>query len=380
MPPKIIFLTGAPSADSLDWGNVVLLDGFLPEVANFLGLDIPSASIPPPSNEASWRLLPLKRYHLATGFTEVHEWHGEHRNAEFLNTQDLSFIASGSTQDPSEISTAQSLEDALSQFYEESFAIHQDIPSSALPISSQRSTQNSQGKDGSGAASFTTSSSSSAPYSSTALMPPPTIPRPEIPYGGHLSDLEDVPNANYLNSIQPQTVTVNLIVGIISIAPPRTIKTRRGADVEIVEILVGDETKSGFGVNFWLHPTDSDPSEANCRSVLENLRLQDIVLLRNVALSSFKGKVYGQSLRKDMTKIHLLYRNLLDSRDVGGCYGISDLTGGKSGNQQTEKTRLVREWVLRFLGGPVPQDSKGKRNQKAGKWEAAKEVLPPDTQ
>jgi hypothetical protein len=183
----------------------------------------------------------------------------------------------------------------------------------------------------------------------------------------------DVPNAVYLSSIYPQTMTVNLIVGIISIPEPRAIRTRQGAGVELIEVLVGDETKSGFGINFWL--SSSPSAHGDTRSILSGLRTRDVVLMRNVALSSFRGEVYGQSLRKEMTKVHLLYRNRVDKNDVGGYYNTADLSGGEPVLPQVEKTRKVREWVLKFVGiGAGPQKGKGPA------FEASKEVLPPDTQ
>lgn len=142
--------------------------------------------------------------------------------------------------------------------------------------------------------------------------------------------------------------------------------------MELIEVLVGDETKSGFAINFWLSSLQS--AEGDMRDVLSRLRPQDVVLVRNVALSSFRGKVYGQSLRKEMTKVHLLYRNRIDRTDVGGCYNAADLADGII-HPQVEKTKNVREWVLRFVGaGPGPK-AKAK-----GRIEAVREVLPPDTQ
>jgi hypothetical protein len=177
--------------------------------------------------------------------------------------------------------------------------------------------------------------------------------RPAIPVGGHILDLRDIPNAKFLDSIQPQTMTVNLIVGIISVAPPRAIKTRRGAEVELVELLVGDETKSGFGINFWLSPLSKESNDGRAvddmRNVLLSLRPQDIVLLRNVAMSSFRGKVYGQSLRKEMTKVQLLYRNRIDKTDIGGYYTVTDFDIGRNMHPQLAKTMEVRDWVSRFV-------------------------------
>jgi hypothetical protein len=166
-------------------------------------------------------------------------------------------------------------------------------------------------------------------------------------------------------------MTANLIVGIVSVPPPRAIRTRRGADVELIEVLVGDETKSGFGINFWLSSFQSDMT-SDLRKVLSGLRPQDVVLMRNVALNSFRGKVYGQSLRKGVTKVHLLYRSRVDKSDVGGCYSAADLAPGDIWPPQIQKTRTVREWVLRFVGAGAGRTK--------GRVEAMKETLPPDTQ
>lgn len=162
-------------------------------------------------------------------------------------------------------------------------------------------------------------------------------------------------------------MTVNLIVGIIAIPEPRTIKTKRGANVKLIEALVGDETKSGFGINFWIGPSQT----ADFKESIGSLRPQDVVLIRNVALDSFRGKVYGQNSRKGFTTVHLLYRSRVDRNDVSGYYTRSDFTAVNTANPQLAKTRSVREWVLRFLGG------RGRRKRGA---ETQDSLLPPDTQ
>ena len=361
MSPGTLLFAGAPQSSSLDWEQPGLLENFSESFIRFAHLDAqqnvsaasPSASSPHPA----WRSLPLERRHLATGLSQNHGWQKEYQGASFFTTSDInSFLSSQSPISPGDShASSQSAQEVLSQFYEQSYAIHEDIASSQLR----------------------TSGTSGSFYSDTSFISETSLDshsfgqRIEIPNAGYVSDLKDIPNAAHLNSIQPQTMTVNLIVGIISLLPPRAIKTRRGADVELVEVLVGDETKSGFGVNFWL--SAGQGLEGDMRSVLAGLRVQDVVLMRNVALSSFKGKVYGQSLRREMTKCVLLYRNRIDRLDVGGCYSAADLEWS-DGNPQVEKTRRVRGWGLRFVGVGV-----GHRVGK-GRYEAVKEVLPPDTQ
>ena len=233
--------------------------------------------------------------------------------------------------------------DLLSQFYEQSRAVHDQIPSSQLVLESQSNDETS----------FVTDTSISYEGSSFA------DGTAKGPLGNHraahLSDLGAIPSAAYLTRAQPATVTANLIVGIISIAAPRAIKTRWGGTSSLVEVLVGDETKSGFAITFWL-PSSGAAEED---SELAGLRAQDVVLIQNVALNVFMKKVYGSSLRKGMTKVHLLYRRKLDRNDTRGHYSSADLASAGVGNAQLDKTRRVWEWVLNFVGtGPAVRDGR----------------------
>jgi len=378
MAPKLVMFVGAPEASSLDWQESGLLNSFSDSIARFAGVDdqsttshrnattpvLTSASTAHPS----WRSLPLERQHLTTGltqsfdryhlFTGLSQAEGSQGTSFFVASQINSFMEELS-QAPSEShpSSHASAEELLSQFYEESYAKHEDIQSSQIAPASDVAT------------SYTSDELSSDSFESPLR---PFGPGKDIPVAGHLSNLRDLPNAVYLNSIHPQTMTVNLIVGIISIPASRAIKTRRGAAVELIEVLVGDDTRSGFGVNFWL--SSSQSAQGDMRGVLSGLRPRDVVLMSNVALSSFRGKVYGQSLRRDMTKVYLLYRTRVDKSDVGGCYSAADLAAGNPAPPQVEKTRRVREWVLKFVGIGAGQQ------KRKGLAEGLKEILPPDTQ
>ena len=366
MSPAILLFVGAPEARSLDWDKPELLDNFSDPFTRFMGLGDSQdfTSLASTSSHPAWRSIPLERQHLPTGLSQNHAYQGEYRGASFFTTGDIeSFIEERSQPQVggSQVSSAESVVQVLSQFYEQSYAVHEEIPSSQLAPASNAGT--SLQSDGSFSV---TGSSFDSPWNSFSGTK-------EIPSAGFLTSLKDIPNAAYLNSIQPQTMTVNLIVGIISLPSPREIKTRRGDKVELIEVLVGDETKSGFGINFWLPSSQS--ADGELRSVLNGLRPQDVVLVKNVALSSFRNKVYGQSLRKNMTKAFLLYRSKIDKPDVGGCYSAADLVSTDTPRQQVEKTRRVREWVVKFVGeGPERGKGKGRMS------EMIRETLPPDTQ
>lgn len=389
MPPSIIILTGAPTSSSLSWDESHLLSDFTEPFIRFLHLSQNTSypnSAPRHNNNGDttslletaaapeWRQLPLRRQHLPTGASQGHVYQPIYSGLgpEFFSTttfvsqsqsqpQPLNHDSYLSTNDHNDYGPEQ-VDEIVSHFYEHSYAIHADIPSSQLaPHASFTSTSNHD---------TGTSLSTSQSYSlndSTSFFPSGgSVKDVHVPVAGYLTNLEDMPHAQYLSSIQPQTMTVNLIVGVISVSEPRAIDTRRGGNVSLVEILVGDETKSGFSINFWL----SGKGREEVKRVLESLRVQDIVLIKNVALGSFRGQVHGQSLRKDMTKCWLLYRDKIDRSDVGGCYGKRDLEG-KDMDGQLTKVKRVRNWVTQFVGVAAPPKRGVKR---------VREELPPDTQ
>jgi hypothetical protein len=362
---SLLLFAGAPRSSTLDWERPNFLDTFSEPFARFSGW----ASIedktqtPPIPLHPPWRSIPLERRHLATGHSQGPAWQG----ASFFTTSAVgSFLQKHSPEarDLSQTTTSESAEELLSQFFEQSYARHNDIMSSQLATASDAGLSHSNSDS-----SLATNSSTSFTLSMRAK---------EIPLCGNLSDLKDIPTAPYLNSIHPQTVTVNLIIGIISVQAPRPIKTRHGADVQLIEVLVGDESKSGFGISFWL-PV-SQPVQGDMRNVLDSLRPQDVVLMQNIALNSFRGKVYGQSLRRGMTKVQLLYRNRIGRTDPGGCYNAADLASTTALDShidyQIKKTARVREWSLKFvkLG-----DSKSGRASTLGSI-LTQDCLPPDTQ
>lgn len=328
MAPRLLLFAGAPPASSLDAESCTIND--LDDVfAEFAGLTrrrtTRSRGVTPPSSttpQVPWRSLPLTRRPplLHAGFSQRHHVSsiGRHALASqsgFFTTADVSFggvAESFGGTDP---------EDVLSQFYDHSLAVHNSVPSSQLDSFEETSLEET---------SFMTTSSSTGKPAVIAPIP------------SHLSDLEDVPPAPRILALNPQTVTLNLIVGVISIAQPRSVTTRWGRTLSLVEILVGDDTKSGFAVTFWLDREDA------AAAGIGGLRRQDVVLMQNVALHVFRGKVYGQSLRRGMTKVTLLWR-----REGSGLYTTRDLAKRGQVHPQLAKAKHVKDWVLKFVGAHV---------------------------
>ncbi|KAI0113286.1 hypothetical protein F4814DRAFT_421356 [Daldinia grandis] len=363
MVRRIIILAGAPDSHKLDWKEADLLNQFLDPILEFARIGtypIPvteNTAIESSRDAVIWRSIPLEKTALPTGFSQLHQVRQDYHGDDGFFT-----VFTPSFQSTSDLpGTDKASQELLEQFYDHSLAVYDDMPSSQLPVSfsTDESSLNTT-EDISFYDSIRSSNSSTR------------RDQPLIAQATRLSDLEDVPSASHLQSIAPQTMTVNLIVGIISIAEPRTVRTRWGSTNSLIELLVGDETKSGFSITFWL---SSELGESSSK-ILRELRRQDIVLLRNVALSVFMKKVHGHSLRKGLTKVDLLYRRKLDRDDKGGLYGMRDLSS-KSAHPQLLKTRRVQEWVMNFVGDGGAALGKRKKN---GKSIRSWDMPPADTQ
>ncbi|KAL9101430.1 MAG: hypothetical protein Q9163_003302 [Psora crenata] len=318
---KIIFLTGVPLSSRLGWDEDALSQELLP---CFHDTYQEPLKLTPKTPAPNWRCLPLDETHLPTGLTQItpRELTGAPDNIEsqvsFFTARDLSSFSTEINENECQsLPLSPEGKEVTAQFYEHSFAVH-DVPSSQLVRSTSI---------GSSLADESLESVENDPS------PGMTLVLSRL-FSAHISNLNEMPNAAYLRSITPQTMTVDLVVGIISVARPRTLITRKGQrPVELVEMLVGDDTRAGFGINVWLSSgSGHDSNKLSIMSAEEILRMQtlrlrpqDIVLVRNVALGSFKGGVYGQSLRKGMTTLDLLYRVVVDVDDEHGAYRERDL-------------------------------------------------------
>jgi len=396
---RMIILAGAPESAKLDWSEKALLSvNHIQTAAAATTTTTTTTATTNSPFHAQWRQLATEKLQMRPVLPkldiEASTKHDIDRSGadffthrEFVAQQSPSSDVSVSESQPSAGST-EAVSEVLSEFYDHSFAIHEAIPSSQL----------------SSIAEYTPGTPT---YESNEEMFPPTpssgggiirtpsqrrislAPRPK-----HLSDLEDVPNAGYLTSIQPQTMTVNLIVAILSMAPPRMVTTGarygRPREMELVELLVGDDTKTGFSMTMWLpremHVNWKDGAHATpegTRSALRRdlrlLRPRDVVLLQNVALSSFRGKVHGQSLKGDVTKVDLLFRKKVDEDDLGGFYSVSNLRNAT--DPQTLKVKKVRDWMVDFVGESEGQPRKGRRRLDRGSDQSrGHRTFPDDTQ
>lgn len=198
-------------------------------------------------------------------------------------------------------------------------------------------------------------------------LPPSTLP--PLPPLSSLTDLEDLPTPKELEKIQShkgqnpfyRPKPISSIVGIISMSQPILCSNKS----EMVKLMVGDETASGVGVTIWLESGSID-----MRGKLYNneVRPLDVVLLRNMILNTYMGRVYLNSMRNGKTDIEVLYR--CGERRGGYRPNLEQEKTAK--DQQVEKVRRVVEWVESFVG--------------IGGWDTAgvedgdMTILPEDTQ
>jgi hypothetical protein len=330
MGKKILVLAGAPEERDLSFNCPGLLNSFSEDFSRFAASNLPTL---PTSKQASsvsgpqhavWRSISLSKAYLSTGISQRHD-------PEVFSVFPAASKGFFTTVDDHDASRDLGGEDStseavLSEFYEDSLARGDGTFASQGPEEDTTSFMTDE--------TVSQSDTQGESQARSAVM------IPGLQQG--LSDLEDLPNAAYIEKIQPETITVNLIVGIISIAAPRMVKTRWGSKT-IIEVVVGDDTRSGFTITFWL------PSDAVDKSILAGLRSQDIVLMQNIALNSFQKKVYGGSLRRNLTRVHLLHRRKLDPTDKGGLFSTKALSSSSRGNVQLQKTVRVKDWVLKFV-------------------------------
>jgi hypothetical protein len=339
---RCILLAGAPEAGDLRWDDEHLLAGFRPQIKRFIeGENIstgdPSTQETPPPTYAKWRAIPYDS-----------EKSNDHRNSPDPElTQFLSFDDEGEAA-------------RRDDFLERSIALLDDIaPIHIVPGAALQHADDESGLETTFWTnnSFATTSFTSTRASDGSFLLPPTE---NVDISGPITDLKRIPNADYISRIQPQTITVNLAVGIIAISPVRTVRLRRrNAEMDIIDLTVGDETRAGFSISFWLVPVESQRKPIDdLRDVLSKLRTGDVVVVNNVALSAFKGCVYGQSLSRRF------------ARNSTSISLIGDVLGAGPSRPKVER---VQEWTMDFVGVATRRSAKKEESRHV-------DALPPDTQ
>jgi hypothetical protein len=340
---RCILLTGAPDCERLDWDEKTLLTDFT--IAGSSTATDKEASTP--QSTASWQA-PVWRS-ISTTPDRVIPDHA------LPQTQFFSFSAQIPDLD---IATKQ-------DFLEHSIALLDDLVSSQIAPADidETSLLNTT------TFSFASETSILSDLSQTSgLNGDGNLP---IPANLPLTDVRQIPPASHILSIAPQTITLNILCAVISVSRPRMVTVRRRqSTMEILDLLVGDETRAGFSVSFWLPPAESQGARAgkqeneDLRVALQSARAGDVVLIQNVALSVWRKAVYGQSLSRQWARNSTKIERIEDeavTRSLALPFGF------------VGKLARVRTWRDEFVGRRVlrKENSKGKR-----KFE---EELPPDS-
>lgn len=299
-PPSGKILTGAPRASQLDWSEEAyenrtevfsFIDSSRAEfgkgTSQFRSLgDLPEDSRRNEKNSSTTLTTPK----LPSSETGVENTIIEAAMAQIIVPADMTLGSIDGNENNTFLSTRKSTKlkpDFMSNYLQESFMLYNNSFSQALSLTLSQDLEGTQ--------------ESSQPYSTFAptASTPIASSLPTIGLPSPIIDLKKLPNASYINRIAPQTITVNLIVVVVNIAPPRTINLKQtNRKMDLVEIIVADETRAGFQVSFWL-PADRQHVP---RVALEALKTKHLILLKNVALHVWNGNVFGQSLSKAWTK------------------------------------------------------------------------------
>lgn len=375
--PNLKFLTGAPVSAALDWNDEGLLNTFSSALQRHLN-HTHSAPPPPPTPTPTQAITKWRSIPLATNKT-FHQSPLLHRDLPRANR----------TAVPRQIDN---LKEDYDDFLDHSFALEANLQSSqiashhqSLDIDQEEATfMTNDSVYSTNMDDFETTFISTAASVRLVDSGPQSAVSSYRPVGPLMS-IKAVPTADYLQRIQPQTMTVNLLVGIISIAPARTVTTRKGGhDMDIIELTVGDETKAGFTISSWHRAQDSQlpyKIEDQSLTTITSLRPQDVVLIERVALSSFRNAVFGQSLNRRATK------NATAFTVLHKAHSLPSDSAQQSNFPRAVENKLERvvNWVSSFVGPSAKRKAQSEPLPRAGTKKKSRsalleEFLPADSQ
>ena len=373
-------INGAPFSEHLDFSEDTLLDGV--SCLDYLAVQEHS-TIGNTSEIIKWRRLVLKEARLRTGWSQPYLPGGG--QGGLMGMPDLGLSTAVSGQELTRFDTTLYLEEE-SAMTDNDFLQHSLIFHDTL-LSSQIIQDTTVNRTISSSSFLTTSfGTTMSDASSPSKMDVPTLLL-QAPTKMSLTPLRLLPNAQQLNAIYPQTPTPNLLCVLMSSPERRQVFVRKGGfNMDLCEITVADDTMSDFRVSFWLRPprqSNNDQSHAQLLLLnnLERMEVGDILLLRNIALTSFRDTVHGQSLNPTIARARTTIEVLMKSSGAP----VEQL-GGLSVNVVETFTR-VKRWARTHVAANDRGLKKRKANS-AGQGQTGKrrfesslpdDTLPPDT-
>jgi hypothetical protein len=178
-----------------------------------------------------------------------------------------------------------------------------------------------------------------------------TILTLQVPPTMAITPLGSLPSAQHLRSIYPQTPTPNMLCVLMALPERREVFVRNGGyNMDLYEIAVADDTMSGFKVTFWLRPPRESNNEQSSvqhplLQTLKDARLGDILLLRNIALTSFRDTVHGQSLNPSIARARTTVDVLMKEHGASAAKleGLSDVL--------VQTFHKVKKWARIHVAG-----------------------------
>ncbi|KAI8935488.1 hypothetical protein NX059_008058 [Plenodomus lindquistii] len=378
-------LNGAPLCEHLDFSESSLLS--FDQCREFVAQDDLHASTVESTLPLKWRHITNKATRLRTGWSQPYLPGSATEHAEAQVLTSIPNIAEASTflQDESTI-----LDDTMTlnepsshadDFVQQSFIFH-----SAL-LSSQILQEPEAGSFVSPSSfidtSFTTTTSI---HDSPSRVDEHTLLL-RVPPQMVITSLGSLPTAQRLNAMYPQTPTHNFVCVLTANPVQKEIYIAKGGYNRILwEIFVADETRSGFKVNFWMQPPRNSNNHHThaqdaLREVLGTIKIGDILLLRNIALGSYRDTVYGQSLKVAITRARSSLDILMKSNGVEMAH-TSDLP-----TATVAAFLRAKRWARTHIASESTNAHKRKGSAMSGERHAKRtlsspdhdESLPPDT-
>jgi hypothetical protein len=377
-------LNGAPLPENLDFDEHAL---FTPGECMLLLDSIKTAESSDDASTYKWRRLGDKDSRLHTGWSQPYLPGSGRRFEEMDVSLTMPYVEQTSVSldmdSPRLDSTADSDEQpsAVDTFLQHSFVFHDTL------LSSQVVQDLAADQTISSSSFLTTTFSTNTSETSIEGKAEGLALTLQVSPNMSLSSLGTLPSAYNLRSIYPQTPTPNVLCVLMTHPERREVFVRKGGyKMDLYEITVADDTSSDFKVSFWLRPPrNSNNEHAKIQQpllkTLEDIKVGDILLLRNIALTAFRDTVYGQSLNPSISRARTTIDVLLNNEGAR----IGQLGGLPV--SFVEAFTKVKKWARTHVA-PADVGTKKRRDTSSGHARSRKrkhasshedDSLPPDT-
>ena len=380
-------LNGAPLREHLNWNDNFLLT---PEECESSMQAIISHPADTSTMQVKWRRLEAPNTRLRSGWSQPYlpasDLGHEHLSLPY-SAYDASTQSMRSMNDKSRLDdTSYVFEDDPTVgdgFLEHSLILHDTLLSSQIALDTSQDKISDAGRTISPSSflstSFETTRTDFSDFSEEDSQDAVLQLSPKLT----ITSLANLPSATHLRAIYPQTPTPTFLCVLTTQPEIREVYVRKGGyNMNVFEILVADETRSGFKVSFWFRPGQVHlQSPETVRRILEGIEVGDILLLRNVVLNTFRENVYGQSLSPNIRKAKTTVEVLAKHDGSAGYKHIVPLLADEKFLQvkQWAKVHIVSGLLSKRKRNEQGNNSHNKSQRTLGSHGRAGDSLPPDT-